>query len=154
MSNEPMNNQNTNQQPTNSTPEVNGGQGGEKMFTQEDVNRIVSERLAQERRKLTQQPQEDDREKALREREQALAARESKAKCQDYLAEINVSEKYRQDFLEVLDTSDFDKFKAAVDRLGKNFIATEKTVGADVANPPANNGGEDPRIAAAFKPKI
>lgn len=153
MSNEPMNNQNTNQQPTNVTPADNGGQGG-KMFTQEEVNRIVSDRLNREREKLTQQPKEDEREKALREREQALAARESKAKCQDYLAEINISEKYRQDFLEALDTSDFDKFKAAVDRLGKNFIATEKTVGADVANPPANNGGEDPRIAAAFKPKI
>ena len=145
---------NTGEQPTNSTPGVNGGQGSEKMFTQDDVNRIVSERLTQERRKLTQQPREDEREKALKEREQALAARESRAKCQDYLAEINIHEKYRQDFLEALDTSDFDKFKAAVDRLGKDFMVTEKTVGAVVVHPPANNGGDDPRIAAAFKPKI
>lgn len=150
--NEP-NNQNINQQPSDATPADNGGVGG-KMFTQEDVNRIVSERLAREREKLTQQPQEDEREKALKEREQALAARESKAKCKDYLAEINLSEKYRQDFLEALDTSDFDKFKAAVDRLGKDFIVKKVTVGADVANPPANEGGDDPRIAAAFKPKI
>jgi len=153
MSNEPIN-QNVNQQPNNDTPADNGGQGG-KMFTQEDVNRIVSERLAREREKLAQQPQEDEREKALREREQALAARETKVKCQDYLAEINFSEKYRQDFLEALDTSDFDKFKAVVDRLGKPFIVKTVTVGANVPHPPANNvGSSDAKIAAAFKPKI
>ena len=48
----------TNTALTNSTPEENGG-SSEKMFTQDDVNRIVSERLAREREKLTQQPQED-----------------------------------------------------------------------------------------------
>lgn len=37
--------QNT-QQPTTSTPEVSGGQGSERMFTQDEVNKIVSERLA------------------------------------------------------------------------------------------------------------
>lgn len=148
------NNQNINQQTINADPADNGGVGG-KMFTQEDVNRIVSERLAREREKLTQPPQEDEREKALKEREQALAARESKAKCQDYLSEINISEKYRQDFLEALDTSDFGKFKATVDRLGKNFIIKTVTVGADVAHPPANNVESlNAKIAAAFKPKI
>lgn len=152
---EPMNNQNTNQQLTNVTPADNGGQGG-KMFTQEEVNRIVSDRLNREREKLTQQPKEDEREKALREREQALAARESKAKCQDYLAEINMSKKYQQDFLEALDTTDFDKFKAAVDRLGKNFIVTEVVTGANVAHPNITNDSAsgDSLISAAFKPKI
>lgn len=38
------------QQPTTPTPEENGGQGG-KMFTQDEVNRIVSDRLARERAK-------------------------------------------------------------------------------------------------------
>lgn len=141
------------QQPTNSTPEVNGGQG-EKMFTQDEVNRIVSERLNREREKLTQQPQEDEREKTLREREQALAARESKAKCQDYLAEINLHEKYRQDFLEALDTADFDKFKAIVDRLGKDFIVTESIRGVDVPHPPVTDNSINADLAAAFKPKF
>ena len=44
-------NTNTGEQSTNSTPEANGGHGGEKMFTQEDVNRIIAERLAKERAK-------------------------------------------------------------------------------------------------------
>ena len=35
------------EQPTTPTPEASGGQG-EKLFTQDDVNRIVSERLARE----------------------------------------------------------------------------------------------------------
>ena len=139
------------ERPANATPADHGGQGGEKRFTQEEVNRIVSERLAREREKL--QPREDEREKALREREQALAARESKAKCQDYLAEIHFSEKARKDFLEALDTSDFDKFKAVVDRLGKPFIVTSVTTGADVATPPFHYAcNTDARIAAAFKP--
>ena len=45
-------------------PGANGG-SGEKTFTQEEVNRIVSDRLARERDKSAQQPQEDEREKAL-----------------------------------------------------------------------------------------
>lgn len=142
-----------NQQPINSTPEVTGGQG-ERKFTQDDVNRIVSERLAREREKQTQQPQEDEREKALIEREQALNARESKYRCEDYLKEINISAAHRADFLEVLDTSDFDKFKAIVDRLGKAYI--EKTVvqGAKVAHPPCSTSlCSDSQIAAAFRPK-
>lgn len=109
------------EQPTTPTPEENGGQG-EKMFTQDEVNRIVSERLSREREKLAQQPKEDEREIALRERERALEARESKNRCEDYLREINMSTKYRDDFLDVLDTSDFDKFKTIVDRLGKPFL--------------------------------
>ena len=44
------------------TPEENGG---EKLFTQDDVNRIISERLAREREK----PRDDEREAALNERE-------------------------------------------------------------------------------------
>lgn len=42
-------NQDIQQRPTTPTPEASGDQGGERMFTQDDVNRIVSERLARER---------------------------------------------------------------------------------------------------------
>ena len=62
-------------QPTNSTPEDKGGQGGEKMFTQEEVNRIVAERLARERAK-GQPPAPDQREQELTQREQLAACRE------------------------------------------------------------------------------
>ena len=36
------------------TPEASGDQGGERMFTQDDVNRIVSERLARLKNDLSQ----------------------------------------------------------------------------------------------------
>lgn len=141
------------EQPTTPTPEENGGKG-EKMFTQDEVNRIVSERLAREREKLTQQPKEDEREVALRERERALEARESRNRCEDYLREVNMSTKYRDDFLEVLDTSDFDKFKKIVDRLGKPFLVKITVEGAPCAHPPRYyNSSADSRIADAFKPK-
>lgn len=142
------------QQPNNATSADNGGQG-ERMFTQDEVNRIVSDRLNREREKLSQQPHEDERERSLREREQALNARENKNRCEDYLKEINMSEKYRADFLDVLDTSDFDKFKTIVDRLGKGFILQTVTIGAHVDHPPMSSSGAfDHHIAEAFKPKI
>lgn len=75
---------NTEEQPTNSTPEDKGGQGGEKMFTQEDVNRIVAERLARERAK-GQPPAPDQREQDLTQREQELTQREQLAACREYL---------------------------------------------------------------------
>ena len=71
-------NLNTNQ-PTTPTPEAAGGQG-EKMFTQDDVNRIVSERLARERQKT--EPS------AIDEREIQLKARESRLDCRDYLESV------------------------------------------------------------------
>lgn len=141
------------QQPTNSTPEVNGGQA-EKMFTQDDVNRIVSERLAREREKQTQQPQEDEREKALREREEAIAARENRYRCEDYLKERNMLPKDQALFLEALDTSDFESFKKIVDILGKPFFGTITVRGACPANPPVScDTSADAQISAAFKPK-
>lgn len=39
------------QQPTTPTPEASGGQGKGRTFTQEEVNRIVADRLAREKAK-------------------------------------------------------------------------------------------------------
>ena len=56
----------------------------EKLFTQEEVNRIVSERIAREREKA--QPAEPtDRERELMEREAAISARENRSRCAEYL---------------------------------------------------------------------
>ena len=72
---------NTKEQPNNSTPEETGGQGGDKLFTQDDVNRIVAERLARERSKG--QPSATD------QREQDLAQREAAIECRDFLEREN-----------------------------------------------------------------
>ena len=69
-------NENT-QQTTNSTPEETGG----KLFTQQQVNEIVRERLARERAKA--EPT------AIDERETALKAREARLDCRDYLEELS-----------------------------------------------------------------
>lgn len=122
-------------------PGASGGTGG-KTFTQEEVNRIVSDRLAREREK---QPKDD-------EREQALKAREARLDCRDYLD----SKKYPVALMDVLDSSDVEKFKAAADSLAKQFPAafTEQP-----APPPYAAGTgtgrvftDDP-IANAFKPQ-
>lgn len=122
---------------------ANGGTGG-KTFTQEEVNKIVSDRLAREREKLAQQPQEDEREKALK-------ARESRLDCRDYLD----SKKYPAALLEVLDSSDVDRFKVAADKLIEQFpgVAAAQTPPPYAAGTGTQNGNMiyDP-IAAAFKP--
>lgn len=98
------NNQTTEQQPTTPTPEVSGDRG-EKLFTQDDVNRIVSERLARERQKAEPSPEDT--------READLKVRESKMDCREFVA----SGGYPAELLELFDTTDPEKFKAAVSKL-------------------------------------
>lgn len=90
-------------------PGDNGDAGG-KTFTQEDVNRIVSERLAREREKATQPPQEDEREKALK-------VREARLDCRDYLDR----EQYSVKLLDILDYTDPEQFKTVAEKLAKAF---------------------------------
>lgn len=139
-----------NTMPTNSTPEENGGQG-EKMFSQDDVNRIVSERLAREREKYAQQPKEDERETALRERENGLKARESRLACQDYLDE----KKLPSELLDVIGTDDAEKFTATVEKLVELAPKIYKNPQLEkVIIPGVTNSGPSDPIAQAFKPKI
>ena len=122
---------------------ANSGSDG-KMFTQEDVNRIVSERLTREREKLV-----DDREKDLK-------AREARLDCRDYLD----SKKYPVKLLDLLDSSDVEKFKTAADAMVEGFPSI---VQPDSPTPPPyavgtgagvyGDLGSD-AIANAFKPKV
>ena len=82
------------------------------MFTQDDVNRIVSERLARERAKA--EPT------AIDERETQLKARESHLDCRDYLESLTKDGKAASNIvklLDILDTSDKEKFQATVTAL-------------------------------------
>ena len=130
------------QQPTQ--PADNGNSGGEKMFTQDEVNRIVSDRLARDREKRST-PQDDTKELALK-------ARESKLDCREYLSE----KKYPVELLEVLDTSDVDKFKATTDKLW-SIYGMDRPRFADPKPFDSPNGvqqhlGTPDRIRDAFKP--
>lgn len=123
-------------------PGVSGVSG--KLFTQDDVNRIVSERLARDRADRAAPSPEDEREKALK-------AREARLDCRDYLD----SKKLPAALLEVLDCSDVEKFKAAVGVAVEKFPAIAR---ADEVPPPYAAGTGtmsmlgDP-FAAAFGPK-
>lgn len=134
---------NTEQQPTNFTPEASGGPGTERTFTQEEVNRIVSERLAREREKMA--PSEAD------QREKELTAREAALACKEY---IN-AKGYPAALLEVLDTSDAERFKGAVKKLLQLFPAMDPAAPAAKAarftGPMRDTVQERDEIAEAFR---
>lgn len=141
------NNTNVNQEPSNATPAATEGQSGNgKMFTQDDVNRIVSERLAREREKATAEPD------PMEQREKDLAAREAAMSCKEYIAE----KKYPAGLLEIFDTGNAEDFKKRVDKLVELFpdIDPAQAAKTPVFTRPTSGGniGGDP-IAEAFRRK-
>lgn len=135
--------------PTTPTPEASGDQGGDRMFTQDDVNRIVSDRLARERAKA--EPT------AIDERENALKAREARLDCRDWLEELSKGGKAASGvmgLLDILDTGDSEKFKKTVTALLELGAFNPQLEPLKI--PPVDmRGGASPDdlIAAAFKPK-
>lgn len=159
-------NDNTNtQQTNNSTPEGTGG-----MFTQEQVNKIVSDRLAREREKQTQQTALDEREKALREREQAFEAKEARAAKEAAVrayytdkgivgAALDIAMKGSSTEIDALEldggkVKDYGAIDALIGGLFAGLVSTTTTIGANTPTPPVNTGGGSDRLAEAFKPKI
>ena len=104
-------NQNIEQQP-NTQPADNGNQGSGKMFTQEEVNQIIKDRLDRERAKA-KPPEPTEEEK----RQQELTARENNLSCREYL----VSSGHPTELLDILDTSDPKDFQRKVESLEKLF---------------------------------
>lgn len=138
--------QNIDNQPSNAAPAENGEQAG-RMFTQDEVNKIVSDRLARDREKRSTQQQDDEKETALK-------ARESRLDCREYLSE----KKYPAELLDVLDTSDVEKFKAAADKIHAMFGLEIKAARfADQRrfddNRHQQGGFRIDPISEAFKPK-
>lgn len=108
---EEMNTQNTEQQPT-TQPADNGNQGGSKMFTQDDVNRIVSERLARDRQERSAQKEVDARERDLQ-------IRENRMTCREFLSD----NKYPAELLDLVDCSDVEKFKETIGKINGLYEA-------------------------------
>ena len=134
---------NTNEQPTNSTPEDKGGQGGEKMFTQEDVNRIVAERLARERAK-GQPPEPDQREQELTQREVAL-------ECRDFLErenQIRGTNYPAADLVHLLGARPLPAFKDALREFERIFEKMSRTEATD--EPPKPKSTVDSFFRSAF----
>ncbi len=161
-------NQNTLQQDTQ-TPAETGGAG--RMFTQDEVNKIVSDRLARERERLTQQTAIDEREKALREREMAFEAKEARAvkeaAVRAYYQSKNIVGKALDiamkgsgaeiDALELADgqIKDFSSIDALIGGVFSGLVSQTITTGANTPHPPIfDRRPVDNILADAFKPKI
>lgn len=89
----------------------------EKLFTQEEVNKIVSKRLAKIKASEAQQAELKTSAEDLAKREADLNARETKLSCREYVMTNGLP----ADLLEVLDTSDFKAFKEKAERLAETF---------------------------------
>lgn len=83
-----------------------------KTFTQEDVNRIVSERLSKEKGKINA-----EREEAYAKREQELNLREVKIKGLETLSEKGLP----KELIDVLNYSDEQSMLDAIDILEKHI---------------------------------
>ena len=154
-----INTQNTDiQQPQqpNADPAETGENKG-KLFTQDEVNRIVSERLNREREKAAQaaaqaaEPAPDD-DTARRRAE--LTEAENRIKCKEFL----LDNKHPAALLDLYDTKDFEAFKSHVEKLLKAFplISTGGGTGSRGFFPINREKYTDEKSAldAVFKPKF
>lgn len=140
-----MNDNNTAiQSGTDTQPETNGVQP-ERTFTQEEVNRIVSERLARERAKA--EPTEEEKRLA------DLNTRESKVTCNEWLIEKGYPDNVKSGMLEMFDTSNADSFKKNVDKLLKTFPAIIEPINNPVVGATGSFGIGD-KLASIFRPNI
>lgn len=113
-----------------------------KTFTQDDVNRIVQERLARERSKT-----ESD---TVNEREKELQIRENRLACREYLAENN----FPSELAEIFDTMDSETFKETVGKLMEKYpvlnpnVEVPRMVSSTPGPLKSENDGKE--LAAAF----
>jgi len=97
----------------------NNPANGERTFTQEEVNRIVGERLAKEKTKGEASLAE--REQQFAEREKELANREALFEIKDQLKEMGLP----GELLQVLNVQDKEALKTALDAL-KAYVDEER----------------------------
>ena len=96
----------------------NNPETGERTFTQDDVNRIVGERLSKEKAKADAALAE--KEQQFAERERQLANREALVDLKDQLKEMGLP----GELLPVLNVQDKEALKTALDAL-KSYIDTQ-----------------------------
>lgn len=133
------------QSSTNTQPEENGVQP-ERTFTQEEVNRIVSERLARERAKSEPIAENQGAED--------LAKRESNFTCNEWLSEKGYPDNVKSGLLATFDTSDADKFKENSEKLLQTFPAIIEPIHNPVRPTKAGRDGISDKLASIFRPKI
>lgn len=164
-----MSENNIQRQTANSTPEETGG----RTFTQEEVNKIVSDRLAREREKLADEDSYRAKYEALKQEYDGMKAAQARQQKETayraLLEKAGISEKriaavMRASAAEIdaleLDGSGgavgADKLMDSIKSEWADFIPVTRTVGAPTAHPPVYGyaPSADDKIADAFKPKI
>lgn len=108
---------NANQTEPDTQPEDNGdknqsGSGTERTFTQDEVNKIIKERLQRERSKAGAEQQQHEAEKTAE-----LTAKENRLTCKEFL----LNSGYPQKLLDILDTSDPETFKSKAEEAVNAF---------------------------------
>lgn len=127
-------------------------QGTGKTFTQDEVNKIVENRLKRERQKITEvMNQADPREAALMEKERMLNEKELRIEALDILREKNMPE----DLLDILNYTDKEARDQSIERIEKAFKAAVQKAAATrlMGGPPIRKAPQempDNRIKNAF----
>lgn len=116
--------------------------GNEKMFTQEDVNRIVQDRLSRERGK-----QPTEAEKLLAEREKAVAAKEQEISFKAIMKTKNIPE----EIYEALNCTSEETFNKALEILSPYFQKLNEPIVNAVGPTGGNVAGDAIRIAMGLK---
>lgn len=145
------------QQP-NADPAETGENKG-KLFTQDEVNRIVSERLNRERERAAQaaaQAAETAPDDDTARRRAELTEAENRIKCKEFLLD---NKQYPAALLDLYDTKDFEAFKANAEKLLKAFPQLRASGVIRVNSSPglfytAGELSEPDPIASVFKPKF
>lgn len=149
------NTQNTTQQQSTqqgapTQPEDNGST--EKVFTQEDVNRIVSERLARDRagREVESQIEAASREAALSMREAEFTKKEQAFYCREFLREGG----YKMELAELFPTDNVENFKQSIAKLIEICPHLDPNKKVPYFGGPLNGNSQiNDSLASAFKPK-
>ena len=151
------------------TGKENGGEVEKKTFTQDDIDRIITSRLAKERakwekdaevkrteaEKLAQMKaderakyEQEKREEALTKREQEITTRELKAQAYETLAEKGLP----KDLIEIIDTTSAERCNASIARIEKTFgvavqsAVNEKLKGKTPGDPGGTTGGSGSKV--------
>lgn len=127
-------------QQANTQPEDNSKQ--QRTFTQEEVNKIVSDRLERERNKKADNSEYETRMNELNTRENAFA-------CKEFVKSENLPD----ELLEMFDTTDSEKFKETVRKIDAIYCKRYRpsTTGVRTNNVGGNSGAD--LIADAFRRK-
>lgn len=127
----------------NTTQETTAsGAGNDRTFTQEEVNRIVQDRLSRERSKTP-----SETEKTLQEREAALAKREREIAFKAVMKEKDIPE----EVYEALNCTSEETFNKALEILSPYFQKAKEPIRHPVAGTRSSGSFDSIRKAMGLK---